>query len=275
MTIVALTIHIADEHPLLADLLALVKQIGGLSSSSAHSVPKSKSSDVHEEDVHPDVDEDVEEQPAPDASRADTAQPEPEPQPAEPPPPPQPEPTPLPEGWWPSQVVVQRCAAIGIQVPLMINSFRKWARGKALLCWDAAFWALAKRRAEDLGLRLPSRSKAARREASAADTSASADTPAADDAPAAAESPANAGDAPADPLLGRFLGAVATVLGPVVARTWFRDVTLEQNPDDGGWRLIAPSRLVADWIRQQLGQAVDRGLGAAGLSGPWTVEARS
>jgi Plasmid encoded RepA protein len=84
--------------------------------------------------------------------------------------------------------------------------------------------------------------------------------------------PAEGAAAPARPAAARFLEQLHLLVGPVQARTWLRDVAVEDHPD--GPRLMLGSRFLADWVRANFDQQIHDAARAVGLAAAPVVAAR-
>jgi hypothetical protein len=70
----------------------------------------------------------------------------------------------------------------------------------------------------------------------------------------------------------RFINQLAASIGPVHARPWLKDVSLERVED--AWVLLTGTRFSADWIRSRFDQALREAAAAVGLPAPPAVQVR-
>ena len=75
-----------------------------------------------------------------------------------------------------------------------------------------------------------------------------------------------------DDVPAQFLKALADALGPVAARTWLKDATMEYFEDD--WVLLTGTKFSAHWIASRFDQELRRAAGAVGIAGKPSVRAR-
>lgn len=71
---------------------------------------------------------------------------------------------------------------------------------------------------------------------------------------------------------GRFMAALANLLGPVDTRAWLKDVALEAGED--GWELLTGTAFVAHWIASRFDAALAQAATAARLGRVPTVRPR-
>lgn len=71
---------------------------------------------------------------------------------------------------------------------------------------------------------------------------------------------------------GRFMAALANLLGPVDTRAWLKDVALEAGED--GWELLTGTAFVAHWIASRFDAALAQAAAAARLGRVPTVRPR-